>query len=641
MTSRYDGVPKLGLIVLALVGLAMAGFGLVADRLGFGRQPGFGPGQASILVIGAVLVLTSLCLLRFGRTRLGRGLASLWQDSTAMPRTSRREAWPTVEEIVLTAVLALLITALDLYFSRELGLLAHPPGYDGISYVLDAKSAFYHLGQGSVSQLTNIRVPLWHALILLNFLILGEGEWQAYAVRFWPTFLFLLLVMWVVRRRAGTRVAWAAVLFTALLPTISVGVRSSAWEYFIGTVNFGPGWYLADLRPDLLFAVLLLWAVAPLVENVHSLDWVTWLVSGTFAALAVFSKASGSPGLLLAWGLTILYALAVNRRRLKLTILSGLWGAFAFAVLVVPWALAGGAPWVVQHLYFMQVLSRHVYGNPQATVLSETTHYWRWFPFHMGRAEGWIVLGVGLVSAAIALKKGQRDTRVWAYAGLAVALYLGVCVTPSKNAFNGLPYYLMLWVFGWTAFALILPALASHHRRIPYVLLVVSCLYVAGWIAGSFYALQNWTDEGRVAGAKNREAVLQIAGDLKELLGPGDCFGAGAPAFGFPATLQYYIVDAEETRPTSKYMEDRPPSDTAPQDPREQLGDCKAILVFKEDLEEVAKLMWVPLSRRPLLRAAAEWVRGPNSGYELTRGYPIIYGDDFITIQLYVRRRDI
>ena len=59
MTSRYDGVPKLGLIVLALVGLAMAGFGLVADRLGFGRQPGFGPGQASILVIGAVLVLTS------------------------------------------------------------------------------------------------------------------------------------------------------------------------------------------------------------------------------------------------------------------------------------------------------------------------------------------------------------------------------------------------------------------------------------------------------------------------------------------------------------------------------------------------------------------------------------------------------
>lgn len=80
MTSRYDNVAKLGLVILALVGLAMAGLALVTDRLGLSRQPGFGPGQACILVIGAVFVLTSLWLLGFGRTRVGRDLASLWKD---------------------------------------------------------------------------------------------------------------------------------------------------------------------------------------------------------------------------------------------------------------------------------------------------------------------------------------------------------------------------------------------------------------------------------------------------------------------------------------------------------------------------------------------------------------------------------
>lgn len=90
------------------------------------------------------------------------------------------------------AILALIITAVDTYFSSRMGLLAYPPYYDGISYVIDAKSSFYRLSHASVDPHSIIQTfhtfsfplaPLWEMLILLNLLIFGAGEWQAYTVR--------------------------------------------------------------------------------------------------------------------------------------------------------------------------------------------------------------------------------------------------------------------------------------------------------------------------------------------------------------------------------------------------------------------------------------------------------------------------
>jgi len=526
---------------------------------------------------------------------------------------------------------ALAITALDVHFSRQLGLLAHPPYYDGIAYLVDAKSLFYQLKQWWVHPrslmyaLVGNRVALWQALMLLNFLVLGEGEWQAYATRFWPTFLLLLLIMWVIRRRGDARMAVTAVVFTSLLPTISVGLRSSTWEYFTGRVTFGLEWYLADLRPDLLFAVLLLWAVVPLIEHACNLDRRTLLVSGVSAGLALLAKPSASPMLLLAWGLGISYVLVVRWRKLQSTILLiCLWTLLPFGIMVSPWALAGGAKWVVEYYHQNLIVGRNIYSNPHATLLSEATYYWKLFQFHMGHAEGWVGLGVGLLALAITWRRtGHIDKRLLSYLALSAVLYGLVSATPNKNFFVGLPYYLLLWLFSWAALATIVKTWihSNRNRTVIWILPLVLCLYVGAIIGGGFYALQNWPVEERGVGPGNRAVTLQIAQDLKGILVASDCF-TYLPAFGYPAALQYYMMDMEGATPESTPIDVFTPMTTA-QFIENEVSRCKAILVYLEDVQEVSEFFFVPPVRWPYLRAIAEWVRMPDNGYAIYKTYYI------------------
>jgi hypothetical protein len=95
-------------------------------------------------------------------------------------------------DIAMAGLLAVATTALEVHFSAELGLLAYPPYNDGIGYLLEAKSVFYRLRHEpgpALSTLAGRRASLWEALMILSFAMLGEGEWQAYTIRFWPVFL--------------------------------------------------------------------------------------------------------------------------------------------------------------------------------------------------------------------------------------------------------------------------------------------------------------------------------------------------------------------------------------------------------------------------------------------------------------------
>jgi hypothetical protein len=113
-----------------------------------------------------------------------------------------------------------------------------------------------------------LHAPLWVALMSATFFIFGEGEWQSHVVRIWPVFLLLLLVFWFVRRRWNSGVAWFAVGMTAMLPTavpaLAACARGSGSEASFGT------YWLGDLRPDFLAAVLLAWAVVLVLDNVDS-----------------------------------------------------------------------------------------------------------------------------------------------------------------------------------------------------------------------------------------------------------------------------------------------------------------------------------------------------------------------------------
>jgi len=586
--------------------------------------------QILLLFAGLSVVVTSWWLLGFSRGR--EWLADLRERLAAQRKLIpvAVQSWPTVKEVAAVLLLAALLTTVDIHFSQQLGLLAYPPPYDGITYMLGAKSTFYRLAQGGLHSNAwvdllagNNKATLWQALMLFSFRSLGEGEWQAYSVRFWPTFLLLLLLLWVVRRRGGSRMGWVAVVFTAVLPTISVGLRSSAFEYFSGGVPIRFAWYVADPRPDLLFAVLLLWTVVPLVEHVHSPDRRTWLVSGAAAGLAVLTKPSTAPVLLLASGLVIAYVLVVNRRRFLATVFAGSWSLLPFGILVIPWAWAGGVNWVLSYVSNTLTTYRVLYSNPQPTFLSEATYYWKSLPLHMGPVEGWALLGAGLVTiSAFAWRKVEpRDHRLLAYVCLSLVLYGVVSSTPARNIFLGLPYYLLLWLFSWAAVAALVKSWSNRHASRTWIPVLVSSLYVSTVVFAGFYALHNWPTEKRQTEHGNLEVTRQISRDLRTILTDGDTF-MWAPGPSYPNSLLYYMVDAQGRFPSDFRLDPvtgPPPAEFV----RDDLIHCKAILVYDEDMEKVAQtLTWDvhPLAR-PYFRAIAEWVRRPDSPYRVARVY--------------------
>ncbi len=640
MKETYTRFLPAALKVLLWVGLALCFLAIAADYLGLGTQSGFGWRQIFLLSCGLCLSTMSWLLLR---TLRGAQPGNLSGPAPIV--------WPSIKDTVIIFSLAVLITAVDIHFSQQLGVLAYPPTYDGVGYLLVAKSAFYKLHAGGADPAALISVlfaggvpltPLWEGLMLGSFLIFGEGEWQAYTIRFWPAFLLLLLVFWVIRRRACGAVAWMVVLFTSLLPIISVGLRTSGWDYFIGGETSTWDRYLDDLRPDLLFAVLLLWSVVPLIEHVRNLDRRIWLVSGSCGALAILVKSSTTPVLLLAGGLTVVYVLIVNRRQLSRCVPMALWGLVAFAVLLAPWASAGGASLMVSYLSYHLTVSRPLYAIPNATLVSEATYYWTLFPHHMGHWESWLLLGLGLVLWLVATwkKREQRDDRLLAYLLLAGALYGLVSATPNKNFFLGLPYYLLLWLFTWAVLAPFLAGLTEKHLLARRLLIVFSCLYALTMVGAGFYALRHWPSEELRRARENRQTTLQIAADLRGILSNEDMF-MWAPAYGYPAALQYFMIDSEGQFPSVRWPDLSGATQVSTLLEQTETS-CKVILVYTEDIEDVGKYIYVHPLGYPYWRALAARVKRPESPYRLVRSYKLWahFPDHAFVIQLYVRDSD-
>jgi len=52
-----------------------------------------------------------------------------------------------------------------------------------------------------------------------------------------------------------------------------------------------------------------------------------------------------------------------------------------------------------------------------------------------------------------------------------------------------------------------------------------------------------------------------------------------------------------------------------------QASQCPAVISYREDITEVAKMFVAFPVRQPYLRAVADWVRSPSSGYTLDRSW--------------------
>jgi hypothetical protein len=556
--------------------------------------------------------------------------------------------------ILLVAAVAVVVTGVDIYFSLHVGLLAYPPYYDGISYMLRAKSLFYRLNQyrldpgllmfdpasvGRELDLNPISL-LWQALIWLSFLLFGEGEWQAYTARFWPILLLLLLVLWVVKRRSGGQVMCIALAFAALLPTLSVGLRASLLQYLSGlpagvVANPTLQWYLADLRPDLLFSVLMLWAVVPLIESVRMLDRRIWLVSGSAAGFAILAKSSTFVMLLFAWFLTIAYVFLENRHRLSATILTSLWSLGPFAILVTPWVLSGAGGRALAY-FFVNWSNPLWWSSSSPTLLSEASYYWKLFPVHLGCVESWGILAVALGLSLTMMRKRARDpdTRMIAYLGLSGALYGVVSAAPNKNYFLGLPFYLLLWVFSWATLA---PSIKrwTHGKRVrSWLLLIVVGTYVGLNVVGGSYGLYHYPAGALLVLDENRQTVHEIAVDMRSHLTNDDRF-MYAPAYGFPGTLQYYMMDGEGHYPQLLWIDKQKSPE---QFIRESVTTCKAVLAYEQDIDTVGEVMSFSPIDEPYFRAISEWVKRPDSGYVSVKTYHFVTGDGRLALDLYIRQ---
>src|SRR5581483_10926061 len=378
--KHQDGYPRFIRTLLTLImltGVSMIIWALINPHVNFAAQ--FLQRRRVIGIGGIVLTLTS-GILRHGK------------------KAKQSRDWLKPIEIFCLFCLALVVTTTDVYFSSKIGLLAYPPYQDGVSYMLEAKKAFLQFGLWKAHPVTfanmtfGNRYPLWQGLMVLNFKIFGEGEWQCYTARFWPTLIILMAVFWVARRQVGIPYAGGAAILTSLLPTLSVNLQAAA----AGSHTIAHG-YLSDLRPDLMFAAFLLCAVVVLVEHGETLDEATALLSGSCAAMAVLAKGSAMAALLLAWGIAATYVFVVNRRNLLKVLFMSAWALLVFTGLLLPWALAGGAALTFGYIRNVMTIELPLYSNPHATLKSELTYYWDLFAPHMG------LFGVILLVAAFVL----------------------------------------------------------------------------------------------------------------------------------------------------------------------------------------------------------------------------------------------
>ena len=507
----------------------------------------------------------------------------------------------------------------DAWFSAQQGYLARPPDYDGVGYLAFAQAP-YHLLLGlhlktALHALNNV-APLWTAVLTVHYLVLGDGVWQAFAARFWPIALLLVLVYWIVRNRAPRTLAIAAVGITAVLPIVSAGVRSSSWEFFSGQANYNDNWGLDDLRPDFFAAVLVLWSVALLVEHNRSPRRSNYLISAAFAATAVLMKPSTGPVALVAWGAALAATWWWNRRMPGAGRMTALAVAL-LALLLAPWAVfAHGVANTAAYFYEAAVQYQGAYAM-NLSLIDSATYYLVRIPTQLGQLEAWPVV-LGSLFLAVALLRRRLGRAEWMYAGLAVLFYAIFTVSSAKNPHVGEWLSLALWIFflaGASRFAAARWT-ASTARWSPRLLAVVSLYTLIVYALGAF-ALFSWPLNEQRANAQLLTVTAGLAQELGRHVTAGQCFSY-APGPGWPAAIELLLTNSNGASPQSTAI-DVDPTATTTADYIFTASRCPAIVVYREDPSLVGQAFFCPPVRQPFLRALSAWVRSPGSGYGLDR----------------------
>ena len=563
----------------------------------------------------------------------------------ASPQVHR---WPGLQTILGASVVAALVVGIDTYFSAEEGYLSQPPNYEGVGYLQFARSAsllLRHLHFKTALAEMNSIAPLWTYLQTIQYLVLGDGTWQAFTVRFWPVALLLVLVYWIVRARGTRAMAIAALVLTAVMPMVSASVRASSWELLSGQANYPQDWGLDDLRPDFLAAVLVLWSIAAVVENHRAPRRAAYVVSTVFAAAAVLTKPSTAPAALAAWGLALglLWLWRRDMRTLRLSVLAGI----VLVILLIPWGIAGGG--------FLQTVSRlHegavTYGAtyfPSVNLVESITYYLVQLPNQLGQVEAVVVIPASLLLLVLMLRR-RLDRSEVVYAAVAAFFYVVFTIPTGKNPNVGEWFALSVWIFFLAGASRLIESRwpATALRASSALLAVVGVFALLVYSVGAV-ALASWPDRERLSNRQLEAVTVDLAHELGRHISNSDCF-TYAPGPGWPASIQYLMMDADGGAPGNTAI-DVDPTTTTTVDYVSTAKRCTAVIVYRDDLSQVGRVFYVPAVRQPYLRALAQWVRAPDSGYTLDRSWTFTdlapsgqhalgrYQGVTLTVDLYIR----
>ncbi len=516
---------------------------------------------------------------------------------------------------------AAIAVAIDALFNAQEGYLSRAPDYDGVGYLVTAQGAYgalHSLHARTALHLLNSNIaPLWITALTIQQFIFGQGTWQFFTARFWAVAPLLTLVYWIVRNRSSRSMAIAAVGLTALLPIASAGVRASSWEFFTGQAIYGEFWSLDDLRPDFFAIVMALCCIVPLAERYRAPTLSTYLVSGAFAGAAVLAKPSTGPIVLVAWVLTLGVIWFWNRRRPGMARFN-LLAVIVMTVLITPWAVRGGISATIDRYYSAAVTYKGAY----STVLNFPDlilYYLRTMPTQLGHVEAWFVIA-GSVLLTVALFRGLLELPEWIYGGLVLIFYASLTSTTNKNVNVGVFFTLSLWIFFLAGASRLVsrrwPAV-TKRRASPYVLAAIATYVVAIYGLG-IVALANWPANEQRSNQQLLSVTKEVAHEMGRFITSNQCF-AQAPGPGWPASIEYFMTDSSGRAPYSTSIDVDPSMPTS--DYVKAASQCPAVLSYREDITQVAQMFVAFPVRQPYLRAVAEWVRSPGSGYTLDRSW--------------------
>lgn len=554
----------------------------------------------------------------------------------------RAAAMPRLAEVTILACSAALASAVEILFSFRVGLLSAVPRMDGLGCMAASKDIYFKIVSlfGAPRPLsydaryTLMHSPLWTSLMTLSYFPFGPGEWQSFVARFWPVFLLVTTIFYVMRRRSGSAVAWCCVALTSLLPVVSPALTVAAAHRRYSVVGIWEG-FPADLRPDFLCAVLFAAAAALLFENIHHLDRPSVLASGTLEGLAILCKPSTSPGIICTYLLMLLYVVFINRRDWRRAAKYVVLALLPAVLLAGVYAVSGGYAHVRWYLHFALVTTVSDWKSPNTSTLENVLLYWKRFGWFMGKL-GWLALVLASVTLAISIyRRKKQDAAVWGYLLLAGAWYSLVTATPAKNAYLGISYYLLVWIFALIVLAPVFVHLHQHYRWLLPVMAVASVAAVS-WSAVRY--IRNMPPFEQYKGA-DRAMVQQAGRDLEAVLKPAESYTA-ADWYSYTGyALYYYTIGAQAGRQPVNWE----PSNSlegVPEFLRGQVQKTRVVYVYKEDMSELgggydffsARPSW------PYYRALKNWVNAPEHGYKLYREYPVVFPGKTFTLQMFVRQ---